>query len=214
MRHRPPYRLAVFDFDGTLADTFASFTHLVNRLADEFGFARIEEHELDRLRRKDPVAVMKRLGIPTWKLPSIAHRMRKLLASEAHTIALFDGARACLQTLHEQNVKIAIVSSNAEPTIRSVLGPDLATVIDRFECGASLWGKPSKLRKVLRTTGIEGTHAIYIGDEIRDAQAARTTDMAFGAVSWGYTPLDALLPHEPNEVFASFDEIPPKLTSV
>src|SRR5690606_27708402 len=105
MRHRPPYRLAVFDFDGTLADTFASFTHLVNRLADEFGFARIEEHELDRLRRKDPVAVMKRLGIPTWKLPSIAHRMRKPLASEAHTIALFDGARACLQTLHEQNVK-------------------------------------------------------------------------------------------------------------
>lgn len=208
---RSPYRLAIFDFDGTLADTFAAFTHLVSFLADELGFERIEEHELEELRRKNPVAVMKRLGIPAWRLPFIVNRMRALLASEAYGIKLFAGAGDCLQTLNDRGVRLSIVSSNAEPTIRRVLGPDLAGLVDTYACNASLWGKPAKLRKVLRWTGIEGAHAIYIGDEIRDAQAARTANIAFGAVSWGYTPLDALLPHEPREVFTDFHDLASKV---
>lgn len=211
MPPRPPYRHAIFDFDGTLADTFTAFTRIVNHLADELGFEPIRKDEVEDLRRKDARAIMKRLGIPAWKLPFLANRMRTLLASEASGISLFSGAGDCLQTLKDRGVKLSIVSSNAELTIRRVLGPDLAGLVDAYACNASLWGKPGKLRKVLRASGIEGAHAIYIGDEIRDARAARSVDIAFGAVSWGYAPLDAHLPHEPNEVFADFYDLASKV---
>ena len=40
----------MFDFDGTLADTFPWFLSAVTRLADKHGFNKIEAGELETLR--------------------------------------------------------------------------------------------------------------------------------------------------------------------
>lgn len=40
-----PCRLAVFDFDGTLADGFPWFADVFNTVADRFGFRRIDAAE-------------------------------------------------------------------------------------------------------------------------------------------------------------------------
>ena len=47
------------------------------------------------------------------------------------------------------------------------------------------------------------TQAIYIGDEIRDAHAARKIGIGFGAVAWGYTEFDALLRLRPDAAFTA-----------
>ena len=39
------YKLAIFDFDGTLADSFAWFLSVINEVADRYGFRRIEERK-------------------------------------------------------------------------------------------------------------------------------------------------------------------------
>ena len=44
------YRLAIFDFDGTLADSFPLVMTMMNDVADRFGFRRVGEGELDELR--------------------------------------------------------------------------------------------------------------------------------------------------------------------
>ena len=36
------YRLAIFDFDGTLADSFPFFLSVFNTIADRHGFRRID----------------------------------------------------------------------------------------------------------------------------------------------------------------------------
>jgi phosphoglycolate phosphatase len=53
---------------------------------------------------------------------------------------------------------------------------------------------------------------IAIGDETRDAEAARAVGAAFGAVSWGYASVDALRTHAPDEFFFSMDDIVAKLS--
>ena len=45
-----PYSLAIFDLDGTLADSFPWFLRNVNDVADRFGFRRIEENDVEELR--------------------------------------------------------------------------------------------------------------------------------------------------------------------
>ena len=47
---------------------------------------------------------------------------------------------------------------------------------------------------------------------MRDAEAAAKIGIPFGAVSWGFTRLDALMTCSPREVFASADEIASALT--
>jgi len=46
-----PYSLIIFDFDGTLADSFPWFLRNVNDVADRFGFRRIAHGDVESLRR-------------------------------------------------------------------------------------------------------------------------------------------------------------------
>jgi phosphoglycolate phosphatase len=203
----PPYRLAIFDFDGTLADSFPWFRGVVNRLADEHGFRRVEDHEVETLRSHAAHELVKHLGVPLWKMPVIARHLRQLMAEDIARIPLFPGVDRMLRGLAERGVQLAIVSSNSFENVRQVLGPDNTALIRHCSCGAALFGKRSKLKDVLRDSGIPAREAICIGDEIRDLEAARAERIAFGAVSWGYTDPGSLRAHAPEEVFTSMEEI-------
>ena len=195
------YNLAIFDFDGTLANSLIWFRKIVNELADKYGFKRIEDDEVDLLRSYDAFQIMKHLSLPAWKLPSIAAHVRKLMSAQIREVPLYDGVDTMLASLAEQGVTLAVVSSNIEGNVRQVLGPELVALVKTFECGVSLFGKASKLRKVLRHTGISAAEAIYIGDEIRDVQAARDVGVASGAVVWGYNYAAALRAMAPTSLF-------------
>lgn len=201
------YRLALFDFDGTLADSFHWFLGVVNRFADEHGFRRIEEPEIEALRGQSARQVMGALGVPAWKLPRIAHQMRREMAADIGRIGLFPGMDPVLRGLAGRGIELAVVTSNSLENVRRVLGPELSGLIRCYACGASIFGKRPKLRAVLRDRGIPAGEAIAIGDEIRDLEAARAEGIAFGAVAWGYTRPEALRAHGPEEVFAEPEEI-------
>jgi phosphoglycolate phosphatase len=206
------YRLALFDFDGTLADSFALFAGMLDEVADRFGFARLDPREIDSLRGLDTQAILRRLQVPMWKLPRIAMYMRSAFAERSGELRLFPGIPAALRQLHDGGVELGIVSSNAGPTIQRILGAETAALVRHYECGASLFGKPSKLKKVLRRSGIAGKEAIYIGDEIRDAVAAAEAGLHFGAVSWGYNLPAALAAQKPRELFDSVGDMVARLT--
>ena len=201
------YRLAIFDFDGTLADSFPWFLEIVNDLADRFRFRRIEAHEVDTLRGYDARAMIRHLRTPAWKLPLIARHMRARMAAEIDRITLFPGVGELFRTVRGHGVAIAIVTSNSEANVRRVLGAENAARVQHYGCGASILGKASKLRRVLRASGIPAAQAVKIGDEIRDLHAARAAGMAFYGVGWGYTHAAALAAHGPDALFEHIDQL-------
>ena len=201
------YRLVIFDFDGTLADSFPLFVRLLNAIADELDFRRIDEGEVETLRGYGPRELMAHLGVPGWKVPLIAGRMRSRMTREIAQVALFDGVSGLLRRLSAAGVRLAVVTSNTEENVRRVLGAENAALVDFYECGASLFGKRVRLRRVLKRSGVAAHEAICIGDEIRDIDAARGERIAFGGVSWGFATVEALLAHAPAELFLSVEEI-------
>jgi phosphoglycolate phosphatase len=205
------YRLIIFDFDGTLADSFPWFCRILNEIADRFGFRRTEPHEIDALRTMGARDLMRHFGIPAWKMPFIAHHVRKRKSKELEQTRLFDGVDRMLRELSDAGIAIALVTSNSEANARAILGTENADLIRTYECGVSMFGKASRFRKVLRRTGIPAAAAICIGDEIRDLEAACKEGIAFGAVTWGYTVPEALLAQAPTTVFHSVGEIVDKL---
>jgi phosphoglycolate phosphatase len=82
-----------------------------------------------------------------------------------------------------------------------VLGERLAGLFSAYSCGASIFGKGAKLRKLVARFPVERSQVLCVGDEIRDVEAARKEGVAFGAVAWGYTRLEALAAHAPEETF-------------
>lgn len=205
------YDLIIFDFDGTLADSLHWFFHRLDLLADKFGFPRVSREDAERLRVLPPRQVLRELGIPLWKLPAIARHTQQLMARERNQIQLFPGVPKLLSHLAASGIRMGIVTSNNQLNVNSILGNPSAGLISHYRCGASIFGKRSKIRQVVRESGIPPARTLCIGDELRDLEAARIEGIAFGAVSWGFTPPASFRAYAPEESFASIPEISEKL---
>lgn len=205
---KPVYRLVIFDFDGTLADTFPWFTSVVNPTADRFRFRRAVPEETHFMRGLDARELLEYLAIARWKVPLIARHLRKRAEREKDTFQLFPGAESVVAALAAGGVKVAVVSSNGEETVRHVLGPEISARVDQFACGAALFGKARKFGRVLAAQGMAPREALCIGDETRDITAARRAGIACAAVSWGYMRRDVLAAARPDHLFDAMEEIP------
>jgi phosphoglycolate phosphatase len=207
-----PYKLAIFDMDGTLSDSFPWFLSVVNAVADKHRFQRIENGRLDELRNVGASELIRLLGVARWRIPLIARDMRKRKSQQIDRIPLFAVVDRLFEELNARGVTIAMVSSDSEDNVRHVLG-DLDRYVSHYACGAGLFGKTAKYRRILDRSGIAVDDAISIGDEIRDIDAAREAGIDFGAVSWGYTSAAALQARAPNFMFSRMDDIIVALTT-
>jgi phosphoglycolate phosphatase len=207
----PKYKLVIFDSDGTLADTLPWLETAFNEVAARHGFSPVNEADREVLRTLSPRHLLQRLKIPLWRIPTLVAGVRRLMAEHITEFSLFDGIADSLQRLHDRGVTLGIVSSNSRENVRRILGPANAALIHHYACGASVFGKTLKLRGVLKASSILARQAIYLGDEIRDAEAARKTGMAYGAVAWGYHSLQSLRAQKAEEYFKKPKEIGDKL---
>ena len=118
------YRLVIFDFDGTLADSFPWFIQIVNTVAVKYNFKGIEESEIEMLRGYGARQLIKHLGIPVWKLPFIANHMRQVTATGVRNISLFAGVDSLLEQLSLAGITVALVTSNSYENVHKVLGTE------------------------------------------------------------------------------------------
>jgi len=201
------YGLVVLDFDGTLADSFDWFGSVLNGVADRYRFRRVTAEDVEGLRKLGAREILRHLGIPRWKVPLIARHMHGLAARDIDQLRPFPGIAAMLDGLHAAGVPLAVLSSNREDVVRGVLGAESAGRIAAWSCGASVFGKARRLRRLVAGSRVSPSRVLCVGDEMRDAEAARSVGCAFGAVAWGYTDAQALAAFGPDHLFREPGEV-------
>src|SRR5512140_187800 len=106
--------LVIFDFDGTIADSFAESLLAYNRIAPRLRLRTVAKDEVPGLRRLGAGQLMQALGVPMWKLP------RLMIAVRAELMDHFDGVRPvpgidnALRALVAAEHRLAIVTSNSQ----------------------------------------------------------------------------------------------------
>lgn len=200
-------KLVIFDFDGTLADSFPWFIQSYNEVARKHHLKEIAPEQIASFRGHTVREMMQYVGMPVWKMPFVVNDFRSMMQDNLKSIRLFDGIDVVLRTLSEQGIALAIVSSNALDNIQPVLGTENTRLIRHFNCGVSVFGKADKLLKAVRACDVQPNEAVYLGDQTTDMEAAKKAGIACGAVSWGYNTIDALRQHGPDFAFDNVMDI-------
>lgn len=195
------YQMVMFDFDGTLADSFPWFVSNFDMLAERYHLPHLQPSELEELRELEFDHVLDRYKIPLWKMILAGRHIKKLMAAQVDRIPLVSGMQAVIDELVNEGVTLAVVSSNAKKNILRVLGEQNAARFAYFECGVAMTGKKSKFLKIIRQAGLQVHQALAIGDEPRDLRSARQANIPCAGVSWGYTSTARLQRLTPDWLF-------------
>ena len=201
-----PKPILIFDFDGTIADTFDVVLRVSDLLAKEFHFRKIEPHEVEIFRNKTAFQILTSLKIPLFKLPKILKRARFELAKQMLSITPFPGMNDTLQELKPLSQHMGIITTNSVQNVKSFLDNHGLNLFYFIETTSRLSQKYEKLKKIKRKLPVDQT-LIYIGDETRDIDAARRAGVVSIAVAWGYNSLNVLKAHHPDYLASSPSEL-------
>jgi phosphoglycolate phosphatase len=191
------YGLLLWDFDGTLADTLASSLQLYNELAVRHGFRPVADAQAAR--GLTPLQFLRDHGIPMTKAPLLMREIRAAHRKHMADTPLFDSLLPVLEAIRQSGRCMGILSSNSRGNILACLRANhVEGLFDPVISYSRLLGKARPLRRVLRTGDLAGGDVLYVGDEVRDIEAAREAGVAVAAVTWGFNARDLLADHSPD----------------
>lgn len=193
-----PARTALFDFDGTLADSLATMLGIYNELAAQLDVVQVGPERAAELRKLGPQGVLCELGIPLWKAPRILGAVRRTLRERDQVPAPFTGVQAALERLAASGVRTGVLSSNTAPNVRAFFARHGFAPPAILSTGVSIFGKAGRLKSVMQRHRLKAADVVYVGDEVRDIEACRAAGVRSVAVSWGYGERNALLAAGPD----------------
>lgn len=200
-------KVIIFDFDGTLADSLTLMISVFNSQAERFNYRPVGVSEVDLLRGKSARDLIRGLGIAKLKLPLVYSEGKKEFMRQMGTLQPFPGIKEMLQSLHE-SYTLGIVTSNNTESVSAFLKTHDVELFQFIYSDKSLFGKGKILKKVLKKYEYTAADVLYVGDEVRDIDAARESGIKIVSVSWGFNTKEILLKNNPDALIESPSSLP------
>lgn len=200
-------KTVIFDFDGTIADSESEGVRIYNQLAAKYGFGQIDSLQIPEFKSKRIRELIKILGIPMYKIPRLVYLWRKEFGKSVATLKVFSWMPEILQALKARGFKIGLLSSNAQENILAFLKNNDLEIFDFIYTGASVFGKGRLLNNALKTHQLIKNETIYVGDEMRDIEAARKVGIKIISVTWGLNSEQGLKSLNPDYIVNRPEEI-------
>lgn len=191
---RQPVRAVLFDFDGTLADTAPDLAEAANRLRTERGLGRMDPAVLRPVASQGARGLLQvALGVGPGDAEFDTLRSRYLALYDDcfdTQTRLFDGVERLLEGLGRRNIAWGIVTNKprrfAAPLVATLgLRPTQDCLITPDELRAAK-PDPEGIHRALEWLNVASAQALYVGDDLRDAQAAAAAGCAMAAAAYGY----------------------------
>lgn len=190
---RPRIEGVLFDLDGTLLDTAPDMGGALNELRIEQGLEELPEAMI-RCHVSRGAAALVRLGFPHLTPAEQVSRVERFLVLYRNRLARmtqpFDEMLAVLNSLEERGLPWGIVTNKptwlTEPLLREL---GLSTRPRVVVCGDSLPERKPSPMPLLHAAGcmdLAPERCVYVGDDLRDMQAARAAGMLAIGARFGY----------------------------
>lgn len=183
----------LFDLDGTLADTAPDLAAAVNLMRTKRDLPPAPYVSLRPFASAGARGLLGAgFGIQP-EHPEYDSMRLEFLSNYENALAiqsrLFSGIQELLDGLHTMNLRWGVVTNKAErftlPLIPQI-GLDKAACVIAGDTTAHAKPHPEPLLEAARRLDIAPEHCWYVGDDLRDIQAAQAAHMSSIAAAWGY----------------------------
>ncbi len=200
--HNLPIRAAVFDMDGTLADTFPDILDQFNRILVRHGRPAIDFPTMVSLLGPTEAEILHGL-LPHRPVGECESEIVAAMEAGA-PIALFDGMREVLAAARDSGLRIGLYTGAGRGCGAARLRRmGLAGDVDAFLTGDDVTRSkpaPDGLLHMAGLLGVAPEHSVYIGDSHLDVQAARAAGMRALGVLWGVSDRARLAAEAPDAI--------------
>ena len=207
------YKLLIFDWDGTLADSIGRIVTAMQVAAQRSG-----RPERDAPAVKGIIG----LGLPEAILtlyPDMTaeqviafrqHYADVYIAMDAEPSPLFAGVKESLEAFRERGYRLAVATGKARRGLDRVLGAhgwedffDITRAADETASKPD----PLMLNQILAHCDVRPDQALMVGDASFDLLMARNAGIDSVAVGYGAQSMERLLTFEPRLAIGSFPEL-------
>lgn len=185
-------KLIIFDMDGTLVNSSLTIAKAINYVRKNLGFEPMVEVEILK-HVNDPDIDPAQYFYHAKAFDKDHEKWFSEYYSKNHDkeLELYVGIKELLMNLHDKGYKLA-VATNAyrRSTLESLGHLDILELFDAIGCYDDVaQGKPhpDMLFKVLHELDCSAKESIFIGDGPRDEMAAKSANMDYIMVDWGFT---------------------------
>lgn len=197
----------IFDFDGTIANTFPYIFEIIKKLAIEQGITNLTDKDLLSVRDKHPLEAIKMFNIPILKLPFLVIRGQKMLKKNINQVKLFPGIKEVLYKLKEKGYHLGVLSSNSVENLNLFFKKNQIAIFDFVKSSSNIFGKAWSLRSIVKDNKLRKEEVVYIGDEVRDIEACHDVGIDIIAVTWGFNSKNILKKYQPEYLVAQPAEL-------
>lgn len=202
----------LFDFDGTLADSFAAIIASVNHVRESFELPPLPEVEIRKYIGHGLTALMADL-CPGFETAEAVARYR---AHHAGTMIagtkLMPGVRDTVAELRRRRLPLGVCSNKAVSFTRQLvtalgLGEHMTAVLGPEDVGGKPKPDPAMLLEGCRRLSVSPDSVVYVGDMSVDVEAGRAAGIPVWLVHVGLAGSDDPRTLGPARVLANFAEI-------
>jgi len=218
MSVQPRFRAVLFDYDGTLADSYAAITASVNHVLQHHGRPILKEDEVRHMVGHGLESLMETI------LPGIDPHAAARLYREHHPSVMgshtkiFPGVEEGLKALRASGIKLGICSNKPSYFTKALLkifhldqffevvyGPD--------DAGAAK-PDPTMVLKALEKLGVPREQALYVGDMEVDIETGRNAGVETWVVPTGSNDEATLQAAKAQRLFPGISDIVGEVLSV
>ena len=207
-----PIRAALFDFDGTLADSFGAITASTNHVRHLYGLPDLPEAVVREYVGLGLPNLMESLVPQANTDDAVAHYRDHHPTVMLTETKLMPGVADAIPALRRRGLRLAVCSNKRVEFTRRIVdalgfGPDFAAVLGPDDVGGRAKPDPAMLLEGLRRLEVSANEAVYVGDMAVDVHAGRAAGVPVWLVLGGATGHESATDAGPDRVLASFAEL-------